>query len=174
MWYLIWFAVFHWFVEFSAFSSHPDSDADDSETFTFFWQADSPFSQWYSCRFVVDGTEYNCAEQFMMHQKARELEFGYDFSHPRVTLHAITGTHTLDWGVLDIQLLYHLRCVLMLTKYVQNFTSLPVPVCHTIFLDWKYHLADHVKLGCLFTLWEELQCLCISLDNVVYLATDLR
>lgn len=29
------------------------------------------FSQWYGCRFKVDGVEYNCAEQYMMAQKAR-------------------------------------------------------------------------------------------------------
>jgi len=62
------------FVELVASSvSHADSDADEPERFTFFWNQESPFSQWYSCRFSVDGVEYNCAEQYMMHQKAREL-----------------------------------------------------------------------------------------------------
>lgn len=28
-------------------------------------------SQWWPCRFRVDGTEYSCAEQFMMAEKAR-------------------------------------------------------------------------------------------------------
>ena len=28
-------------------------------------------SQWYSCLFTVDGIQYNCAEQFMMAEKAR-------------------------------------------------------------------------------------------------------
>lgn len=40
-----------------------------SEKFTFFWGG--PFSQWYPCRFVIQGIEYNCAEQFMMAEKAR-------------------------------------------------------------------------------------------------------
>lgn len=31
----------------------------------------SCLSQWYPCRFVVDGVEYNCAEQYMMAEKAR-------------------------------------------------------------------------------------------------------
>lgn len=39
------------------------------EKFTFFWNG--PFSQWHLCKFVVDGIEYNCAEQFMMAEKAR-------------------------------------------------------------------------------------------------------
>lgn len=39
---------------------------------TFFWSG--PFSQWHKCSFVVDGIQYNCAEQFMMHKKA--LLFG--------------------------------------------------------------------------------------------------
>jgi len=60
-------------VGFVAFASHADSDTDDSEKFTFFWLSDSPFSQWYSCRFTIDGTEYNCAEQYMMQKKACEF-----------------------------------------------------------------------------------------------------
>ena len=40
-----------------------------AERFTFFWSG--PFSQWHPCRFVVDGVTYNCAEQFMMAEKAR-------------------------------------------------------------------------------------------------------
>lgn len=41
-----------------------------NEKFTFFYSNKSPFSQWYRADFVVDGLQYNCAEQFMMHQKA--------------------------------------------------------------------------------------------------------
>jgi len=53
-------------------ASHASSDTDESEKYTFFWQAESPFSQWYGCIFTVDDIEYNCAEQYMMHQKACE------------------------------------------------------------------------------------------------------
>lgn len=42
------------------------------EEFTFFW--DGPFSQWESCYFVIDDVEYNCAEQYMMAEKARLFE----------------------------------------------------------------------------------------------------
>jgi len=28
------------------------------------------YSQWYQSPFTIDGIEYNCAEQYMMHQKA--------------------------------------------------------------------------------------------------------
>ena len=38
------------------------------EKFTFFWNGE--FSQWYPCKILVDGLEYNCAEQYMMAQKA--------------------------------------------------------------------------------------------------------
>jgi ribA/ribD-fused uncharacterized protein len=31
----------------------------------------SCLSQWYTCRFEIDGIEYNCAEQYMMAEKAR-------------------------------------------------------------------------------------------------------
>lgn len=40
-----------------------------SENYTFFW--DGPFSQWESSDFELDGVEYNCAEQYMMAEKAR-------------------------------------------------------------------------------------------------------
>lgn len=39
------------------------------EQFTFFWSG--PFSQWHPSPFVIDGTTYNCAEQYMMAEKAR-------------------------------------------------------------------------------------------------------
>ena len=39
-----------------------------NELFEFFWHG--PFSQWHKCAFVVNGVSYNCAEQFMMAQKA--------------------------------------------------------------------------------------------------------
>ena len=42
------------------------------ETFTFFFGKECVFSQWHSAEFKVDGVEYNCAEQYMMHQKAGE------------------------------------------------------------------------------------------------------
>lgn len=29
------------------------------------------FSQWYPCHFIVNGIKYNCAEQYMMSEKAR-------------------------------------------------------------------------------------------------------
>ena len=51
------------------------------EDFVFFWghvaraekQAKACLSQWYPCGFEVDGFYYNCAEQFMMAEKARLL-----------------------------------------------------------------------------------------------------
>ena len=42
------------------------------ETFVFFWSG--PFSQWHPCQFIVDGVKYNCAEQYMMAEKARYFE----------------------------------------------------------------------------------------------------
>ena len=41
------------------------------EVFTFFFR-DTILSQWYICRFTVDGQNYNCTEQFMMYKKAGE------------------------------------------------------------------------------------------------------
>jgi len=39
------------------------------EKFTFFWQG--PLSQWHMRKFIIDGIEYNCNEQWMMAEKAR-------------------------------------------------------------------------------------------------------
>ena len=42
------------------------------EQFTLFWNG--PFSQWEESYFELDDTEYNCAEQYMMAQKAKLFE----------------------------------------------------------------------------------------------------
>jgi len=44
------------------------------EKFTFFWRKESPFSQHHPCSFQIEGFDYNCSEQWMMHQKT--LLFG--------------------------------------------------------------------------------------------------
>ena len=44
------------------------SDVTETAAFVFFWSGWP--SQWHRCRFVVDGVPYNCAEQFMMAEKA--------------------------------------------------------------------------------------------------------
>lgn len=53
--------------------------------FLFFWGHTPPedgqisetcLSQWWASRFQVDGVEYNCAEQFMMAEKARMFNDG--------------------------------------------------------------------------------------------------
>ncbi|XP_064635250.1 uncharacterized protein LOC135492621 isoform X2 [Lineus longissimus] len=40
------------------------------EKYTLFFGKDSPFSQHYPCNFKIGSVTYNCAEQYMMHQKA--------------------------------------------------------------------------------------------------------
>ena len=49
------------------------SSSESGERFTFFFGAESPFSQWHSATFTVACLKYNCAEQYMMHQKAGKL-----------------------------------------------------------------------------------------------------
>lgn len=39
--------------------------------YVFFWQGNSPFSNWYPSPFNFEGVEFNCAEQYMMYQKAK-------------------------------------------------------------------------------------------------------
>jgi ribA/ribD-fused uncharacterized protein len=41
-----------------------------TQKFVFFWESDSPFSNWYPQSFIHDGVEYNCSEQYMMVKKA--------------------------------------------------------------------------------------------------------
>ena len=43
-------------------------DVTETADFVFFWGGWP--SQWHRCRFVVDGVPYDCAEQFMMAEKA--------------------------------------------------------------------------------------------------------
>ena len=51
------------------------------DDFVFFWghvaradkQMKACLSQWWQCSFEVDGIYYNCAEQYMMAEKARQL-----------------------------------------------------------------------------------------------------
>lgn len=40
----------------------------DEIKYRFFWGG--IYSNWYRCKFFVNGTEYNCSEQYMMEQKA--------------------------------------------------------------------------------------------------------
>ncbi|WP_342051247.1 MULTISPECIES: NADAR family protein [unclassified Cupriavidus] len=48
----------------------PASEEDTSE-YTPFFQGTSVFSNWYKAAFVVDGTMFNCVEQYMMYRKAK-------------------------------------------------------------------------------------------------------
>ena len=41
-----------------------------TDKYVLFWKK-TCFSQWHPCKFVIDGIEYNCAEQYMMAEKAR-------------------------------------------------------------------------------------------------------
>lgn len=59
-----------------AYDMNPYMGLDD---FLYFWGHQEPYgivtkaclSQWYPCSFYVDGIYYNCAEQYMMAEKAR-------------------------------------------------------------------------------------------------------
>eukprot|EP00567_Pseudictyota_dubia_P012365 CAMPEP_0197443822 /NCGR_PEP_ID=MMETSP1175-20131217/9462_1 /TAXON_ID=1003142 /ORGANISM="Triceratium dubium, Strain CCMP147" /LENGTH=242 /DNA_ID=CAMNT_0042974505 /DNA_START=72 /DNA_END=804 /DNA_ORIENTATION=- len=56
-------------------SEAPGAD-DRRDRFHFFWKAGSPFSQWHRSRYELDGFQYVCAEQGMMHGKALLFEDG--------------------------------------------------------------------------------------------------
>lgn len=79
---------------------------DERNEYEYFWGNRSVFSQWYPCKFEVDGKPYNCAEQYMMHQKA-----GMSFLMPLFVSHilllflyfyiqstySLTNTNTKVW-----------------------------------------------------------------------------
>lgn len=61
-------------------------DKNEKEKYIFFENRRSGFSQWHKCEFQIDGKIYNCAEQYMMHQKA-ELMGDYDTAERIMALH---------------------------------------------------------------------------------------
>lgn len=54
----------------SSTSDKRKGGSETKEEFEFFYGQKSPFSQHYAVKFEIDGVTYNCAEQYMMHQKA--------------------------------------------------------------------------------------------------------
>ena len=54
---------------------------DESHKYEYFWRASSPFSQWYPCEFDIDGRTFNCAEQYMIYQKAGMNSFRFLFRY---------------------------------------------------------------------------------------------
>jgi ribA/ribD-fused uncharacterized protein len=62
--------------------------------YTFFFTESSPFSQWYRCSFRVDDVAFNCAEQFMMHGKAKL------FDDAGVAAEILAATHPRDHKAL--------------------------------------------------------------------------
>lgn len=55
-------------------------DISTTQQFVLFWGGWP--SQWFKCRFTIDGVEYNCCEQYMMAQKA--LVFGDVVTRDRI------------------------------------------------------------------------------------------
>lgn len=49
---------------------HSHSQYFENCGYQLFWHKESPLSQNYPCRVIIDGVEYNCAEQYYMQQKA--------------------------------------------------------------------------------------------------------
>ena len=47
------------------------------EKYTFFYGSSSPFSQHHPCKFTVEHNQFNCAEQYMMYQKAGAFQIIY-------------------------------------------------------------------------------------------------
>ena len=55
----------------TAFEDFDGSEVVVSDRFVMFWKPPGTFSQWTASEFTIDGIMYNCAEQYMMAEKAR-------------------------------------------------------------------------------------------------------
>jgi predicted NAD-dependent protein-ADP-ribosyltransferase YbiA (DUF1768 family) len=85
-----------------------------TQKFTFFWESDSPFSNWYPQSFDHEGHRYNCSEQYMMYKKAMLFkdidvaEMIMEQAHPRkqkfIMVPALVSKFTQDT--------YSLNCML--------------------------------------------------------------
>lgn len=42
----------------------------DNRKYTFFWKTESPFSNFYKCKFIVENIEFISSEQYFMYKKA--------------------------------------------------------------------------------------------------------
>lgn len=65
------------------------NDSCRKERYQFFYGTASPFSQWHPAKFTVKGIEYNCAEQYMMYQKAGMMKHFNGIS--------LTGSGGVGW-----------------------------------------------------------------------------
>jgi len=75
-------------------AKHPKSgEVVETEDQVFFWKPPSAFDQWSPCRFEVDGFVYNCAEQFMMAEKAKLFDDGECRSRILAELHPLKQKH---------------------------------------------------------------------------------
>lgn len=81
--------------------------------YTFFWTG--VFSQWYPAQFVIDGVQYNCAEQYMMAHKALLFDdlisykkiMSTQFPHEQKNIgRNVTGFCVKDWITVARQRVY--------------------------------------------------------------------
>jgi len=94
-----------------------------SEKFTFFWSG--PFSQWYPSPFEIEGVWYNCAEQYMMAEKARLFKDDATLVCIRASSNPleqkklgrkVTGFDKTQWEVVARDVVYRANYA----KYTQN------------------------------------------------------
>jgi ribA/ribD-fused uncharacterized protein len=78
------------------------------DSFTFFWRTFSNhgyLSNWYPCKFTLNGTLYNCSEQYMMEQKAILFDdqitknMIMNANHPREQKSLGRKVKNFDWHV---------------------------------------------------------------------------
>ena len=90
-----------------------DSSLVTPDRFVFFYGG--PFSQWYRSVFEVDGTKYNCAEQYMMAQKAKlfwdeeayaKIMKSHDPSTQKATGRQVKNFDVAKWSAVSRDFVY--------------------------------------------------------------------
>jgi len=134
-----------------------------TDKYVFFWSG--VFSNWLPCKFTVDGTEYNCSEQYLMAAKARmfgdevalnEIMKSDDPSYQKAVGRQVHGFDKKKWNDAARDVMY----TACLAKFKQNPKLLkklldtgsrtiveasPEDVIWGIGLYWKSELCDDPK-----------------------------
>ena len=99
---------------------------DNMSKYTFFFRANSPFSNFYKCKFIDERIEFNCMEQYMMYHKAFYfqdyniskliLKTPYNPKEYKALGRKVKGFNDKDWDMYKKECVY-LGCY---SKFTQN------------------------------------------------------
>jgi ribA/ribD-fused uncharacterized protein len=96
--------------------------------FIFFYGG--PFSQWYQSTFEINGTKYNCAEQYMMAQKAilfgdteayAKIMKSHDPSTQKATGRRVKNFDPQKWELVCRKIVYDANIAKFSTPYLKEY-----------------------------------------------------